>query len=123
MFEIEINRQISAAHRLCGYPGDCAKLHGHNWQITAILQVKELDELGIAVDFKYLKKILDELITPLDHAYLNDLDEFREKNPTSERLAQYIFHALVDRLNNNNVKVARIRVSESPSSVATYYED
>ncbi len=123
MYELEIVRQISAAHRLCGYPGDCAKLHGHNFMITAVLQVRELDTIGISVDFKRLKKVLDEVIEPLDHADLNNHVWFKEVNPTSENLARLIYQDLGSRLNDGNVKVARIKISESPTSTASYFED
>ena len=122
MYEIEINRMISGAHQLRDYPGDCVKLHGHNWQITAILEIKELDELGISIDFKRLKKELDAIILPLDHAFLNDLPDYRHQNPTSENIARTLYRELSRRLNDGNVRVARIKVSESPSSCASYYE-
>ena len=62
MYELEITKQFSGAHSLTGYPGDCRKLHGHNWQVTVYLQANKLDEIGIALDFKILKKELNEVI-------------------------------------------------------------
>lgn len=123
MYEIEIVRHVSGAHQLRNYPGDCAKLHGHNWLITAVLQTETLDELGISVDFKYLKKVLDEIILPLDHAFLNDLEDFKAQNPTSENLARVVFKKLQVKLNDGRVRVARVKVSESAGSTASYFED
>ncbi len=53
MFEIDITRDFSAAHRLSGYQGDCSNLHGHNWTVMAVVQANELDEIGIAVILKF----------------------------------------------------------------------
>lgn len=122
MYELEVYRSFSAAHKLCGYQGDCAKLHGHNWQVTVVLEAKFLDEVGIAFDFKVLKKLLDGILGDFDHSYLNDLPDFAGINPTSENLARVIYRKLADSLNAPNVKVARVKVSESPSSTAVYYE-
>ncbi len=122
MYELEITTHFSGAHSLTGYPGDCCKLHGHNWQITVVLQACELDKIGIALDFKILKKELNEVISHFDHAYLNELEEFASCNPTSENLARIIYHELGRRLNDGRVKVARISVEETAGSKATYFE-
>lgn len=123
MYELEITKQFSGAHRLDGYPGDCRKLHGHNWLVTVVLTATELDEIGIALDFKILKCELDAAISRFDHAYLNELPEFADCNPTSENLARIIHRDLSSRLNDGRVKVVRIKVAESPGSSASYYED
>ena len=122
MYELEITKHFSGAHSLTGYPGDCRKLHGHNWQVTVYLQATELDEIGIALDFKILKKELNEVIDRFDHAYLNDLPEFAQCNPTSENLARIIYQELSKRLNDERIKVTRISVEESAGSRASYFE-
>ncbi len=59
MYELEISRHFSGAHRLVGYPGGCANLHGHNWLVTVCLEAEKLNEIGIAYDFKDLKREVD----------------------------------------------------------------
>ena len=122
MFELDITREFSGAHALRGYNGDCQCLHGHNWIIQVFVQSAELDQIGIAVDFKVLKKELDAILTELDHKYLNELPEFADKNPTSENLARIIYCELSKRLNDGRIKVTRVSVEESPGSRATYFE-
>lgn len=122
MYELEVYRSFSAAHQLKGYNGDCSKLHGHNWEVTIVMQVVELDEVGIGMDFKILKRELDALLGKFDHSNLSELPEFANINPTSENLARVIYQGLAKELNDDNVKVAKVKVSESPSSTATYYE-
>ena len=122
MYELEITKQFSGAHSLTGYPGDCRKLHGHNWQVTVYLQANKLDGIGIALDFKILKKELNEVIDRFDHVYLNDLPEFAECNPTSENIARIIYCELGKRLNDDRVKVTKVSVEESPGSRASYFE-
>lgn len=123
MFELEITREFSSAHQLRGYNGDCSKLHGHNYQINAVLRAKELDEVGIAVDFKRLKAVLDDIIKEFDHTNLSDNPLFKDINPTSEVIAMVIYKKLSKAFNSETVKVYQIKVRESASSCATYFEE
>jgi len=123
MFEIEIDRTFSAAHRLRGYCGNCSNLHGHNYKVTVVVRSNELDKVGIAVDFKKLKSELDSLLERYDHTNLSDLPEFQELNPTSEVLSRTIYRRMGERMNGGAVHVHRVRVAESDHSAVTYFED
>ena len=59
MYKISATAIFAAAHSLRGYEGACENLHGHNWVVKATLGTNELDDIGIAYDFKYLKKNLN----------------------------------------------------------------
>ncbi len=121
MFEIDIERSFSAAHYLRGYRGNCSTIHGHNWTVRAVVRAKKLDSIGIAVDFKQLKRELDTILAEFDHTDISNHPEFANCNPTSENLAMVIFRRLATRINNEDVAVARIRICESPGSGATYF--
>ena len=122
MFEIEIDRTFSAAHQLKGYDGDCRNLHGHNYEVTVTVQAETLNEIGIALDFKRLKAAVDEVIAPYDHHNLSELPEFLSVNPTSEILARTIYRKLGALLNDDRVRVAKVRIGESATSRLTYSE-
>ena len=122
MYEIEIRRTFSAAHQLKGYDGDCKNLHGHNYSVVVTMQSPDLDNIGIAMDFKILKKEVDELIKGFDHKNLSELPEFSQINPTSEVLARTIYRKLSEKLNNGTLKVYKVRIGESENSAITYYE-
>ncbi|RYD04481.1 hypothetical protein N752_14000 [Desulforamulus aquiferis] len=96
MYELTVSKSFSAAHILCGYPGDCARLHGHTWTVQVKVKGEELDNLGMLVDFKAIKKELMNLIDQFDHRFINDLDGFGDGgvNPTAENLAFYIYRSL-----------------------------
>lgn len=123
MFEIDIEKEFSAAHCLRGYDGNCAHLHGHNWAVRVHVRAAELDRVGIALDFKKLKAELLSLLDELDHKNLSDIPIFAAMNPTSENLSKYIFEAMSARINTETIKVHRVRVSESNGSGATYFHD
>jgi 6-pyruvoyltetrahydropterin/6-carboxytetrahydropterin synthase len=127
MFELTVKSKFSAAHVLCGYPGDCANLHGHTWAVEVKVFGHNLNELGMLVDFKDIKKQLAAIVDQFDHSYLNDLPGFDEAglNPTAENIAYYIFQALAEKVANirEGVKLKEVSAWESPDAYATYRED
>ena len=123
MFELDVIREFSSAHCLKGYCGNCSEKHGHNWSVQVFIRSEKLDEIGIAVDFKALKRELDALLLTLDHKDLNTVPPFDKLNPTSENLSMYIYKTLAEKLNGNGIKVYRVRVGENQSSGASYFEE
>ena len=123
MFEIEIRRTFAAAHQLKGYDGDCRNLHGHNYSVVVTVHANELNDVGIALDFKKLKKALDEIIEAYDHHNRSELPEFAEINPTSEVLARSIYRQMSRKLNSDEIKVNRVKVGESENSDVVYFEN
>lgn len=124
MFELTVITDFGAAHRVVDYPGKCDQLHGHNWIVEVTIAGKELNELGILVDFKSIKKEVNALMEELDHHYLNELPQFRHKNPTAEHIAQYIFHELEkNELFQNGVAVKAVKVWESLKAAVTYTKE
>ena len=123
MYELETSRVISCAHRLIGYKGECCNFHGHNYKITVVLRAEKLDQVGIAFDFKKLKSATDQALCGYDHACLNDLEDYRTVNPTSENMARILYGKLARSINDGNVRVYTVRVCESDSSSACYFEE
>ncbi len=122
MYEVMVTTHFSAAHRLVDYPGACAALHGHNWEVRISLQGARLNKLGILVDFRHVKDAAHAVLESLDHADLNALPAFARQNPTSENIACHLFKELSRRLNDGNCRIARVAVCETPGSMATYWE-
>jgi len=102
--------RFEAAHAIHHYPGSCAHIHGHSYELQVTVQAKEPSEgfiqgLGIVYDFKDLKTLVQEhAIKLLDHklilskAYLaetkksftdNELVVF-EVEPTAENLLIFL---------------------------------
>lgn len=123
MFDISAETSISAGHRLIGYPGKCALTHGHNWRIRVTISVKELDEIGIGLDFKTLRKDLEEIMDPFDHQMINEVPPFDRINPTSEQLARFIYDQLKGGVTRKGGRMKSVQVWESQKYSATYYAD
>lgn len=123
IFEVYVKTHFSAAHALKGYPGDCARLHGHNWIIEAFVRCKELDNIGIGIDFRDIKQSVKDVLQGLDHFNLNELPAFQNENPTSENIAKFIYKELAKKLNSEVVNVSKVKVSETPGAGAFYWEE
>jgi 6-pyruvoyltetrahydropterin/6-carboxytetrahydropterin synthase len=123
MFEISITDEFSSAHNLRGYKGKCESLHGHNWQIEVVVCSEKLDDIGMVIDFKKLKEIVNRIIKDLDHRYLNKLAYFKKVNPTSENIAKYIFNKINLLIKKEAVVLKSVSVWENRNSKATYCEE
>lgn len=122
MFALKIVTDFASAHSLRNYPGDCSRLHGHNWQVEVVVESEVLDEVGIAIDFREIKKQTKLVIKRLDHQYLNDIKPFDELNPTAENIAKYFFDEVGKLINNNHVRVQQVTIWETPRASVTYSE-
>ena len=123
-FEVMIERNFSSAHQLRGYRGKCENLHGHNYKIEIYARGRELDNIGLLVDFGELKTAADEVVQYLDHRNINELPPFDvELNPSAENLARYILERVASRVGDERVQVYKVRCFETPTSIATYQVD
>lgn len=123
MYELTIETGFASAHQLRGYKGKCEKLHGHNWKVQVSVTAERLNELDLALDFHDLKRIANEVVSPLDHAFLNDIFPFTEKNPSSENIAKWIYESMKKKINDDNIRISAVTVWESDTASASYYED
>jgi 6-pyruvoyltetrahydropterin/6-carboxytetrahydropterin synthase len=123
MYEVTIIKSFSAAHMLTAIGGKCEELHGHNFKVEVTLAAKDLISSGIVIDFRYVKKWLQEILDNLDHKHLNEISFFAEINPSSENIAEYIYRKMKLKAQQAEVKVARVKVWESESAAVTYIGD
>jgi 6-pyruvoyltetrahydropterin/6-carboxytetrahydropterin synthase len=107
---------VEAAHRLTGVPPEhkCARLHGHSFRIE--VQVSgDIDPVtGWVMDFAEIKARFAPIHDRLDHRYLNDIEGL--DNPTSERLAAWIWASLKPHL----PQLSRVVVHETCTAGCAY---
>ena len=97
-------------------------MHGHNWTVEAKVQGKDINNIGMVIDFKDIKNTLADIISRLDHRFLNDLEPFKEDNPTAENISKYIYKELSKIINTDNIKVSEIKLWETNNSAVIYTE-
>ncbi len=119
-FEVYVESNFSAAHRLIGYPGDCASMHGHNWTVRLFVSCERLGETGLAIDFRDIKRALEKVLTDFDHTTLNDLPAFHTINPTAENIAKFLYGAMQKNIDRDGVRVSAVMVAETPDAGVFY---
>lgn len=94
--EVELREQFGfeAAHRLPKTPEGhkCRRLHGHSFKVTIEIKGEVDEETGWLIDFAEIEEAWEPLHDELDHYYLNEVPGL--ENPTSERLARWIWERL-----------------------------
>lgn len=120
MYEVTIIKSFSAAHLLAEIGGKCEELHGHNFKTEITVAASELNQAGLLIDFRFLKKILGEILDDLDHKNLNDLNSFADMNPSAENIAKYIFEKMDSKVKTAGVNMVRVKIWESENAAVTY---
>ncbi|MDR2351500.1 MAG: 6-carboxytetrahydropterin synthase QueD [Endomicrobium sp.] len=116
-YKLSVTKDFASAHRLRDYKGRCENLHGHNWKIRVAFSGSRLDNTGMLIDFTNIKKHLDQIISYLDHKFLNEIEPFSKINPTTENIAAFIYEQL-KQIETETAKVCEVEVCESESSSA-----
>lgn len=113
--------QFAAAHAIRGHTRGCENLHGHNYRVRVHVAARELDELGMVLDFADLKAVVQEVLGPFDHRVINDIPPFDQRNTTAELLAEFVYQEVERRLApTERVRVARVEVWENETACAVY---
>ena len=114
--EIYKEFHFEAAHRLPNVPDGhrCARLHGHSFQARVTVDGPVDAHSGWVMDFGEIKAAWRPLGEQLDHNYLNEIDGL--DNPTSERLAVWIWERLAPSLPT----LAAVEIRETCTSGCVY---
>ncbi|MGF1615668.1 MAG: 6-carboxytetrahydropterin synthase QueD [Gammaproteobacteria bacterium] len=122
-YTLKVVTEFASAHRLRDYDGACSQMHGHNWKVEVEAEATELDEVGMAIDFKILKQAAVSVVSHLDHRVLNEVDPFDRANPTAENIAAYLYGALHRQLREPRIRVAAVTVWENERACVRYVEE
>ena len=117
MYQVRVESSFAAAHFLSHYAGKCERLHGHNYRVRAWARGDRLDAGGMLFDFGQLKDALRAVLAEMDHRLLNDIEVFAG-DPSAERLAEFIFTRIKERL--PAAPLQAVEVFETESSMARY---
>jgi 6-pyruvoyltetrahydropterin/6-carboxytetrahydropterin synthase len=105
---------FEAGHHLVPYEGKCEHSHGHSYHMEVTIEGKPGRD-GLLIDFKELKGIVNEVIEPLDHNYLNNYFDF---NTTCENMIRYLWVTIQEEL-PAHVALEEIKLWETRNSYAT----
>ena len=121
-YVLQTHVTFAAAHQLHGYDGDCARLHGHNYRVEVEVTATRLDEVGLGMDFREIRRAAGEVADALDHRHLNEIPPFDRENPSAENLAKYFFDRVGELLNRPHARVSAVTVWETERCFVRYEE-
>lgn len=137
-FRIAKSFTVESGHLLTKHPGACRFPHGHSRTVEIVVSSQTLDASDMVCDFKDLKAAAADAIERFDHsfsvntadpryaelraAYGDHVIAFPDTDPTTEVLARDIFQQIRQRLTAPGVRLERVRVTETASSWAEYWE-
>lgn len=119
MFEVSVESRFVARHQLCLPATGPEPLHEHDWTVRVTVVGERLDDAGVLVDFGLLRRLIGDVLRPLDGQDLNTLPAFEEGNPSAEKVA---FHVAgqVRRQLPESVHLAHVEVEEERGCVARF---
>jgi len=122
-FLLSSETTFSAAHTLPG-AGACEQMHGHNWRVRLTVRVDEaqLDGHGMGIDFRTMDEIVQASVSDFDHAYLNNIEPFKDRPPTAELIAREVYRrslALLEKV-SPTANIAEVEVWEMAGYRALY---
>ena len=119
MLTVSVETHFWASHQLTLPDGSKEPLHSHNFSVTADVGSDMLSNMGLVMDFRRLKAMLDNIVAEFDNVTLDSIDYFGQNNSTAENVAKYIYEKLRPGL-PKDVKLEAVSVAEGPGCLAKF---
>lgn len=141
MYAVKTKVSFEAAHRLYNvdtYSSECRdNLHGHSYKVEVLVGVNDLNNAGMVIDFKLLKKIIKDVIEDkYDHScILRNNDPIAkavkenckkviivDNSPTAEWMAKEFYEMIQSRINtfSSDLHVISVGVQETENNIGYY---
>lgn len=141
MYAVKTKVSFEAAHRLYNvdtYSSECRdNLHGHSYKVEVLVGVNDLNNAGMVIDFKLLKKIIKDVIEDkYDHScILRKSDPIAavieenckkvilvDESPTAEWMAKEFYDMIQAEIHIYafDVHVFSVAVQETENNIAYY---
>ena len=124
MYSLTVREHIMIAHSFRGEIfGPAQRVHGATYLVDASFQRSELDADGLVVDIGLAAETLKAVLAEFNFRNLDELEEFRGRNTTTEFMARVIFDRLAatiraGRLGPGAQGLERLKVSLHESHIA-----
>ncbi|TVQ41724.1 MAG: 6-carboxytetrahydropterin synthase [Wenzhouxiangella sp.] len=124
MYSLTVRDHFMIAHSFNGEVfGPAQKLHGATYVVDASFMRAALDGDGLVVDIGLASSVLGEILAEFNYRNLDEVEDFRGHNTTTEFMARVIFERLAEavkagRLGEGARGLERIKVSLKESHIA-----
>ena len=119
MFTVSVRTHFQASHQLALPDGSRERAHRHNWVVTADVGSEMLNSLGVVMDFRQLKAMVDDIVADFEDTPLGKLDYFQRNNPSAEHVAKFVYEKLESRL-PKGIELRSVKVEEEPGCTAKF---
>lgn len=109
LFEVRVESGFVATHRR-GPDGAEAPPHEHAWRVAVRARSRELDGIGLVVDFRRLAAATREVLAELDGNTLEELPGFDDEPTTPPHVARWLFQRLEDAVPRPRCWLAAVEV-------------
>lgn len=129
--------RFETAHAIHGYEGLCKNIHGHSYILHVTVGIPAnndsyLPGTGFIIDFKDLKKIINEaVVKPFDHALILSEEYLKlhpdmstmenlhiwKMEPSVENMLIYIKNKIIDKF-PENITLCNLKLYETSDSYA-----
>jgi 6-pyruvoyltetrahydropterin/6-carboxytetrahydropterin synthase len=120
MYEIGVNAQFEAAHRLVGDFGPATRMHGHTYRLEVAVGGPSLRPDGTLFDLTQLQSAVAELVDELHYRDLGEVPGLAGLNTTAEHVAGYCWRRLAPALADLGMTSLSVRIWENPGAYAAY---
>jgi len=121
IYTVAVERDFIGRHWLFG--GDWGaenEVHSHHYKVEVQLEGPELDRHGYLVDIVDIEAALEELVARYRDHTLNELPEFKDLNPSIERLSKLFCETLFERVHASNIRAVTVKIWENQIAWASY---
>ncbi|MCM2971700.1 MULTISPECIES: 6-pyruvoyl trahydropterin synthase family protein [Larsenimonas] len=95
MFSLTVRDHFMIAHSFHGDTfGPAQKLHGATYVVDVTFKRKTLDSDDLVVDIGLASQTLSNVLEEFNFEHLNELEEFKGRNTTTEFMAKAVFDRL-----------------------------
>jgi 6-pyruvoyltetrahydropterin/6-carboxytetrahydropterin synthase len=126
MYSITVSHHFMIAHSLAGEVfGPAQRLHGATYVVEAELRGASLDADGVVCDIGRALDLLRAVLGEFEYRNLDEFEEFRGRNTTTEFLAGEIHrrlaeHIKVGALGSERIASLKVVLRENPVAWASY---
>jgi 6-pyruvoyl-tetrahydropterin synthase len=122
MFGVTVRDHVMVAHSFDGEVfGPAQRLHGATYVVDATFRGPDLGPEGILVDIGLAASALKEVLATLNYRNLDDEDEFKGTNTSTEALARWVADRLAERFAGHEQLTALVvTLHESHVAWASY---
>eukprot|EP00275_Glaucocystis_incrassata_P001006 EC121470.1.p1 GENE.EC121470.1~~EC121470.1.p1 ORF type:complete len:126 (+),score=27.79 EC121470.1:165-542(+) len=121
MYTLVVRDHIMIAHSFKGETfGPAQKLHGATFVVDAEFITDKLDKDNIVVDIGLALNVLKEVLSPLNYQNLDEVEELKGINTTTEFLSKYIFDKMKEKFAGKVSGSLKVSLKESHVAWASY---